>query len=371
MSSSNARFAPGPRTQVRFKNRAIAESDAIAAIIDESLVVHVAYLSKDGVPQCLPMAFGRRDNTIYLHGAIANAHLASVESRQCSLTFTLLDGFVFARSAYHHSMNYRCVVAIGETRSITELGEKREALAVILEHAAPARGADCVGMTDAEVRSTKVIAVDVQEAVAKRRQGPPLDEAADIANGNVFSGVVNLVLQATSVSRDPSMFRPLAVPPSIRGFAERHGHGVILEAEQGDLLLSSDPSRIDNEWLHQVLSERAYWALGISAQKLRASLDNSLLFGAYREGKQVGFARVLTDSSRIAFLADVFVDNAHRRQGVGSQLVEFVLSHPVVKRCDRVLLGTRDAQPLYAKFGFKTPTHNYLVRVNPDVEQPA
>src|SRR5690606_985571 len=100
-------------------------------------------------------------------------------------------------------------------------------------------------------------------------------------------------------------------------------------------------------------------------------LDNSLLFGAYREDKQVGFARVATDSSRIAFLADVFVDDAHRRRGVGTKLVEFVLTHPVVKGCDRVVLGTRDAQSFYAKYGFKTPTHDYLVRVNSDVEQSA
>jgi nitroimidazol reductase NimA-like FMN-containing flavoprotein (pyridoxamine 5'-phosphate oxidase superfamily)/GNAT superfamily N-acetyltransferase len=365
MSTPLQSFSPGNATRVRFKNRAAGEPELIAAIIDESLVAHVAYVSKDGLAQCLPMAFGRVGTTLYLHGAVANAHLQAVEGGRCSLTFTLLDGFVFARSALHHSMNYRCVVAIGETRHVTEPSEKRAALTAILEHAARGRSEECVGMTEAEVRSTRVVAVDVQEAVAKRRSGPPLDEVDDVEADSTFSGVVNLRLHASSLSRDPSMKTQWSVPRSVRSFAEQQGADPILEKDGDGLTLSTDPTRLDMAWLHGTLSREAYWALGLPLDQLTESLEHSLVFGAYCDGRQVAFARVMTDRARLAYLGDVIVDARHRGNGIGRRLVEFVLEHPTLQRCDRIILGTRDAQALYEKLGFVAPQYAYMVRRNP------
>jgi uncharacterized protein len=362
MVNSIDAFSPGPLTQPRYKARALRDALAITAIVDASLIAHVAYVAGDGVAQCLPMAFGRRDETIYLHGAVANAHLHALLDRRCSLTFTLLDGLVMARSAYHHSMNYRCAVVIGSARLVTEQDEKVRALHAVLEHACPGRSAECIGMTDAEIRGTKVIAIDVTEAVAKRRHGAPLDEAVDVEADAVFSGVVNLELRATSVVRDPTMKRPHAITKSVAEYAQRHGGPVVHEAQRGELLLSSDPSRIDHEWLHRVLSEQSYWATGISKERLETSLGPALLFGAYIDGRQVASTRVLTDVTRIGYIGDVFVDEAFRGRGYGTALIEFVLEHPSLRACERLMLATRDAQSFYAKFGFVTPVHDYLVR---------
>lgn len=362
MEPSVGNFSPGPLTQPRYKGRAVRDSAAIAAIIDASLIAHVAYVTGDGVAQCLPMAFGRREETLYLHGAVANAHLHALVDKRCSVTFTLLDGLVMARSAYHHSMNYRCAVAIGNARLVVEREEKVAALEAVLNHACPGRSAECIGMTDAELRGTKVLAIDVTEAVAKRRQGPPLDEAADVEADSVFSGVVNLELRATGVTRDPTMKRQHAVPRSVAEFAHRHGGPLIREEQRGELLLSSDPSRVDHEWLHQMLSEQSYWAAGITKERLEQSLEPALLFGAYIDGRQVASTRVLTDVARIGYIGDVFVDEACRGKGYGKALIEFVLQHPSLRACERLMLATRDAQSLYAKFGFTTPMYDYLVR---------
>ncbi len=362
MTTPNDGFSPGPLTQPRYRARSVVDAQSITEIIDGSLVAHVAYVGKSGVPQCLPMAFGRIEATLYLHGAVANAHLAALVGGRCSVTFTLLDGLVMARSAYHHSMNYRCAVAIGTARLVTDPDEKVAALTAVLDHACPGRSKECIGMTDAELRGTKVVAIEVTEAVAKRRSGPPLDEAVDIDGDEVFAGVIDLELRATAVRRDPSMKRDHRVPNAVADFATRHGGSPIHEMRNGDLLFSSDPSRIDHAWLHAALSNESYWAKGISETRLRASLQRSLVFGVYATGRQVAFCRVLTDSARIGYIGDVFVEQARRGQGLGKTLVEFVLEHPLVRSCERLILATRDAQSLYARFGFEPPVHTYMVR---------
>lgn len=363
MSDSTTAFSPGPLTQPRYKPRVLRDADAITAIIDASLIAHVAYVTPDGVAQCLPMAFGRRGETIYLHGAVANAHLGASLERRFSLTFTLLDGLVMARSAYHHSMNYRCAVVVGNARLVTDPEEKAAGLNAVLEHACPGRSAECIGMTEAELRATKVVAIDVTEAVAKRRHGAPLDETVDVEADAVFSGVVDLELRAVGITRDPTMRHAHPVPASVAAYAKRHGSPTIVEAERGELLLSSDPSRIDRAWLHRVLSEQSYWARAIGRERLETSLQHALVFGAYIAGQQVGFARVVTDGARIGYIGDVFIDATWRGRGFGKTLIDFVLAHPTLRACERLMLGTRDAHGLYAKFGFTTPVHGYLVRV--------
>lgn len=362
MVTETSAFSPGPATRVRRKERAIGDSEFIRAVIDEALVAHVAFCTAEGLPQCLPMAFARVGEVLYLHGAMACNLLRRVADARCSLTFTLLDGLVFARSAFHHSMNYRTVVVVGRARLVEDESEKRRALIALVEHAAPGRSEECVAMTTAEVKSTRVVAIDVEEAVAKQRKGPPVDDAEHVALGRHFAGVVPLGLRATAVERDVPK-TSLAVPPSIQRRAAAMGGQPTYEHQDGQLLLSSDPSRVDRKWVHRVLSTEAYWALGVDENVLYTSWNNALVFGAYTQGRQVACARVLTDASRMAYLADVFVDAPHRGQGIGQTLLRFVLRHPVVAACERVLLGTKDAQALYRRFGFVDAQNSSMVRL--------
>jgi GNAT superfamily N-acetyltransferase len=116
-------------------------------------------------------------------------------------------------------------------------------------------------------------------------------------------------------------------------------------------LISTDASMLDLEVVHGYLS-RSYWAAGVPEDVVRRSIENSLCFGVYRGEEQAGFARVVTDRATFAYLADVFVLEEHRRQGIGKWLVEVILSHPELQGLRRWMLATRDAHDLYRRYAF-------------------
>ena len=116
-------------------------------------------------------------------------------------------------------------------------------------------------------------------------------------------------------------------------------------------LISTDASMLDLEVVHGYLS-RSYWAAGVPEDVVRRSIENSLCFGVYRGDEQAGFARVVTDRATFAYLADVFVLEEHRGQGIGKWLVEVILSHPELQGLRRWMLATRDAHDLYRRYAF-------------------
>ena len=130
--------------------------------------------------------------------------------------------------------------------------------------------------------------------------------------------------------------------------------------------ISTDPARLDRAAIHAFL-ETAYWSPGVAYEVVDRSIDNSVPFGLYSpEGEQAGFARVVTDAVTFAWIADVFVLQAHRGRGLGVWLVETVLAHPEVRDARRVMLGTADAHGLYERFGFRPPAEGrMLVRPRP------
>ena len=140
---------------------------------------------------------------------------------------------------------------------------------------------------------------------------------------------------------------------------------------RGDFHVSTDPARLDLPLIHDFLAQRSYWAAGRPLEVVCRSIDHSLCFGLYERGRQVGFARVVTDRATFAWLCDVFVLEAYRGRGLGKWLVECVLGHPALRGLRRVLLGTRDAHGLYARYGF-TPLEDpsrFLEVFRPHVSQ--
>ena len=128
------------------------------------------------------------------------------------------------------------------------------------------------------------------------------------------------------------------------------------------LEISTDKQRLDIDSIHRFLSESAYWAIGRPREVVQRAVDNSLCFGAYHDGRLVGFARVVTDYATFGWLADVFVVEAHRGQGVGKALVQAVEDHPDLQGV-RLLLATKDAHKLYAQYGFEpVPPDRYMQR---------
>jgi nitroimidazol reductase NimA-like FMN-containing flavoprotein (pyridoxamine 5'-phosphate oxidase superfamily) len=188
--------AASPRTQVRrLPERGAYDRAAIHAILDEALVCHVGF-AVDAQPFVIPCVYGRVGERLYLHGSSASRMLrALAEATPVCVTVTLLDGVVFARSAFHHSMNYRSVVVLGVPARVDDAEERLAALRAIVEHVVPGRWRESRRPSAAELAQTLVVSLPLDEASAKVRRGDPKDDAEDVASG-FWAGVVPLSLTA-------------------------------------------------------------------------------------------------------------------------------------------------------------------------------
>src|SRR4051812_21615976 len=131
--------------------------------------------------------------------------------------------------------------------------------------------------------------------------------------------------------------------------------------------ISTDPARLDLDVIHRYLSQESYWAKGRTREDVARSIEHSVAFGVYLDGRQVGFARAVTDRTTFAWLADVFVLPEHRGHGLGKRLVEAALTTPELTGVYRWVLGTADAQGLYARYGFRPPSGDrFMVRESVD-----
>lgn len=168
------------RTTVRRRaGRARYDSETIDAILDEGLVAHVAFTS-GGQPYAIPMLYARGREEVYLHGSPLSRLVGRMaDGIALCLTVTLIDGLVLARSAFHHSVNYRSVAALGTGYPVADPDEKRKALETIVERVVPGRSREVRGPSDGELEATEVIAMEIVEASAKVRSGPPVDAAED------------------------------------------------------------------------------------------------------------------------------------------------------------------------------------------------
>jgi nitroimidazol reductase NimA-like FMN-containing flavoprotein (pyridoxamine 5'-phosphate oxidase superfamily) len=200
-----------PRSTLRRKaERGSHDRAVVDAILDEGLLCHVGFVD-GGAPVVLPTAYARVGDELYLHGAAGNQMLRSLASGlEACVTVTLLDGIVLARSAKHHSMNYRSVVLFGAARKVTDPEEKRRALLHIVDHMVPGRSGDARPPDDTELSATLVLAFPLEEGSAKVRAGGPVDEAEDLTLP-VWAGEVPLTLAAGTPVADDGV---AAVPPA-------------------------------------------------------------------------------------------------------------------------------------------------------------
>lgn len=138
-----------------------------------------------------------------------------------------------------------------------------------------------------------------------------------------------------------------------------------------DFEISDDRSRLDIKLIHEFLATKSYWAIGRDAETVERSIENSLSFGVYKDGSQVGFARVLTDYTTFAWVADVFVLKEHRGRGLSKWLMEVILAHPDLQGFRRWVLATKDAHELYRKFGFKElkRPERWMERPDPNMQE--
>lgn len=207
---------PTARTAVRrLKERAAYDRAAIYAILDEAFICHVA-CHVEGTVWMIPTAFGRDGDRLLLHGAAANHVLkAAAAGAELTVTVTLVDGLVLARSTFHHSINYRSVTLFGIATDITGGAEKESALERIVEHMLPGRTSEARPPTPVELTATRVLGLPIAEASAKVRTGGPKDDVDDLAL-DVWAGVLPLRLVAAAPVPDPEHPSAAPVPPSIQ-----------------------------------------------------------------------------------------------------------------------------------------------------------
>ena len=200
---------PTDRTKVRrLAERGRYERALVDDILDEAYLAHVGFVV-DGEPRVLPMTYGRAGDVVYLHGAVGNAMLRASKDAEVCVTVTLLDGLVLARSAFHHSMNYRSVVLLGTATKVEDEAEKRRAFDTIVEHVLPGRSQVARPSNDSELRSTLVLRLPITEGSAKVREGGPKDDPEDM-DLPVWAGVVPLRLTPSAPVQDPD--QPAGLP---------------------------------------------------------------------------------------------------------------------------------------------------------------
>ena len=206
-------ISPTDRTVLkRLPQRGSFEREQINQILDEGIVCHVGFVA-DGHPVVIPTGYGRVEQDLIIHGSQASRMLRALKQGiDVCVTVTLIDGLVLARSAFHHSMNYRSVVIFGRARLIEDEHEKIDALRALSEHIVPGRWDEVRGPSERELQQTTVLSLPLTEASAKIRTGPPLDDEEDYQL-DVWAGTIPLGLASGQPINDPRLSTGLATPP--------------------------------------------------------------------------------------------------------------------------------------------------------------
>ncbi len=211
-------YTPTPRTRlVREPDRAVYDREAAYRILDEGFLCHVGFVV-DGQPFVIPTSYGRKDDSLYIHGSAASRMLRQMkESIPVCITVTLLDGLVLARSIFNHSMNYRSVVVVGKATLVEVPSEKLEALRLLSEHIIPGRWADSRQPNEKELKATSVLRLPIEEFSAKVRQGPAVDDEEDYSFPT-WAGVVPLEMIAGKPIDDERLMEGQVVPEYARKY---------------------------------------------------------------------------------------------------------------------------------------------------------
>ncbi len=205
--------------KIRNSKRASYDEDTIHAILDEGLIAHVAF-SHDGTPICLPMVYGRIGDKVYIHGAKATRMFKQLKQGiPACLNVTLVDGLVLARSAFHHSMNFRSVNIHGTAHLVEDEDEKYDALVAITDHIMPGRWDECRDMTKKEANATTVISLTIEQAAAKCRAGMPVDDDEDYELDH-WAGIVPITTQFGTAIDDDQLRDGIPVSPSIKKLSD-------------------------------------------------------------------------------------------------------------------------------------------------------
>jgi hypothetical protein len=201
----------------RLPKRGHFDRETVYGILDEGFICHVGF-APQGQPFVIPTGYARVDDKLYIHGSQASRMLRTLSGGvDACVTVTIVDGLVLARSAFHHSMNYRSVVIFGRAEIVEDREQKISALVALSEHIVRGRWADVREPNEEELIKTTVLELPLVEASAKIRTGPPLDDEEDYALP-IWAGVIPLSLVAGEPIKDPRLTQGIEVPEYARNY---------------------------------------------------------------------------------------------------------------------------------------------------------
>jgi uncharacterized protein len=214
------------RTAVRrLPKRGSYDRAVLNAILDEGLVCHVGFVV-EGQPYVIPTTYGRVGEQLYVHGSAASRMLKAMSGGiPVCVTVTLLDGLVLARSAFHHSMNYRSAMVLGMAQEVVDPEERWAALRAIVDHVVPGRWEECRPPSENEMRATLVLRLAIDEASAKIRTGPPVDDDEDYASP-FWAGELPMRTTVLPAIPDPRLVSGIPVPAHVTGYRRPGGAAI-------------------------------------------------------------------------------------------------------------------------------------------------
>ena len=212
-------FTQTNRTKLkRLPKRGVFERETVYKILDEGFICHVGFVL-DGQPFVIPTGYARIGDDLMIHGSSASRMLRNLAQEiDVCVTVTIIDGLVLARSAFHHSMNYRSVVILGKATVVNDENEKLRALEAFTEHIIPGRWPEVRWPTEKELKATMVLSLPIEEASAKIRSGDPVDEEEDYEL-NVWAGVMPLSLEAGAGIPDARLENGVGIPDYIANYS--------------------------------------------------------------------------------------------------------------------------------------------------------
>jgi uncharacterized protein len=360
-------FVKTDRTTLkRLPKRGVFDRDKVYSILDEGFVCHIGFVI-DGRPFVIPTSYGRLRHDLFIHGSAASRMLHALTGNiEVCVTVTLIDGLVLARSAFHHSMNYRSVVIFGRATVVEEIAKKWEALRTISEHVIPARWDDVREPNEKELKATLVMQLPLIEASAKVRIGPPLDDENDYEL-NTWAGELPLRLIAQMPVPDPRLLDGIEIPSYVTGYIRRRIHGAL--AIEIRIAQAEDSAQIASVLESAFLEYRSSYTDGgfeatvITKDQIEARMKEGPMWVALHKGVIVGTVAATPQDTALHIRGMGIVPSARGRK-IGELLLKRLEEFATNQGYERMTLNTTPflarAIRLYQRFGFERTNQESL-----------
>ncbi|HEY6660039.1 MAG TPA: GNAT family N-acetyltransferase [Pyrinomonadaceae bacterium] len=352
-------ITPTARTTLkRLPKRGVFERQRIYEILDEGFVCHLGF-SIDQRPFVIPTAYGRLDDTLFIHGSAASRTLRALAGGiEVCITVTLVDGLVLARSAFHHSMNYRSVMVFGTASVVEDPEEKMRALRAFSDHVLPQRWNDVREPNESELRKTLVLRLRLEEASAKVRSGPPLDDDVDYLLPT-WAGEVPLKVVAQNPVADPRLAPSSQLPPYLKSFVERTQANYRTQIRLANI---DEASAISNlleaafTEYRSLYTREGYKATAITRGEVAKRMSEGPMWVALLDDQIVGTVAAVAKNDSLYIRGMGIVPEA-RGKRIGEELLRHVEKFAVDEGYKRLTLSTTPflnrAIRLYEGFGFE------------------